>query len=64
MFFHGFFPQSFIVISPNLPANFSWDLSRLYWIGMVMLVNVLYDNLRRGNVHVSISTQPLQSTAL
>ena len=49
MFFQGFFSQYFIVISQFAP-NFSRKVSRLYWISMVMLVDVLYDNLRRWNV--------------
>ena len=46
MFFHAFFPQSFIVIALNLSLNFSRNASRLYRIGMRMLVDMLYDNLR------------------
>ena len=50
MFFHGFFPQCFIAIFINLSLNFSRNVSRLYRIDMVMLVDVLYDNLMRWNV--------------
>ena len=46
MFFHAFFPRSFIVIPLNLSLNFSRNVSRLYRIGMRMLVDMLYDNLR------------------
>ena len=50
MFSHQFFPQSFTVISLNLPLNFSRNVSPLYWIGMAMWVDVLYNNLRRWKV--------------
>ena len=41
------FPQSFVLICLNLTLNFNRNVSQVYWIGMVMLVDVLYDKLRR-----------------